>query len=121
MTPADWFDTGSKVVMGNLVGFFVMALIALRLWRMMEVNIREVKANLASCLAREAEFQRQNFILAQAAVDQASGRRHEARARAQTVLDGIAIATVTPVVSGPGPTPEAAARATPHSTEEPHQ
>lgn len=103
MNPIEWADLGGKIVMGNLVGFFIMVLVVWRLWKMMEATHAESKANLASCIAREAKCQEQIFTMAQAAIDQAGGRPHEARARAQTVIDHIAIASSTPIVTGPGP------------------
>lgn len=107
-------DLGGKVVMGNLVGFFVMTVVLWRLWRMMEAHAARTATELAATRARELECQRQNFVLAQAVMDQSHARPHEARARAQTVVDSIAIASSTPIVTGPGPSIDAVVQASAH-------
>lgn len=104
-------DLGSKVVMGNLVGFFVMTLVLWRLWRMMEAHMNRTTSELAATRARETECQRQVFILAQATINQSNSQHHEARGRAQTVIDSIAISSATPIVTGPGPSLDAVVQA----------
>jgi hypothetical protein len=111
MDPKDYVDVGGKIVMGNLVGFFVMVIVAWRLWRMMEAQATRTATELAATRAREMDCQKQVFVLAQAAINQSNSEPHEARGRAQTVIDSIAISSSTPIVIGPGPTTAAVVQA----------
>lgn len=104
-------ELGGKVVMGNLVGFFIMSLVLWRLWRMMEASEKRTAAELAATRQREMECQRQVFVLAQAQINQSNSQHHEARGRAQTVIDSIAIASSTPITVGPGPSMDAVVQA----------
>lgn len=111
MNPNEAYELGSKVVFGNLVGFFVMVLVLWRLWRLMEAHIARTAIELTATKAREMECQKQVFILAQGMINQSHDQRHEARGRAQTVIDSIAISSSTPIVTGPGPSLEAVVQA----------
>jgi uncharacterized protein HemX len=114
MTP-DAVDAATRIAASSqpaLVLAIVMLLavmgVVFALWRLVQRNNEEVKARLVAaeqknencerknddCLRAHAaceqgmkESKAQNLALAQAIVDGNDGRKHEARARAQTILD----------------------------------
>lgn len=113
--PADPVDAATKIAGSNepaLVLAIVMLLIVMAvvfaLWRLVQSNHVETKAQLQACdqkhddcekkhddcLRGQAdsdrklfEAQAQNRVLAQAVLDATQGRKHEASARAQTIVD----------------------------------
>lgn len=76
-----------QILNGNAVGFFVMvaalgglAYAVKRLWAMVEKR-------LADCERQHEACQKESAALSQALIDLADGKRYEARARAQTMME----------------------------------
>lgn len=80
-------DAAGRIVNGNLAGFVVMAFALVALSLMVRKLWAMVERRLAECERQHAECRSENAALLQALIDLAEGRRYEAKARAQTVLD----------------------------------
>lgn len=82
----------SKIVNGNLVGFFIMAVVLVvmattirTLWNEFRVRMTHCEEQHDACVKQHNECLKRNAVMADALIDLAEGRGYEAKARAETV------------------------------------
>lgn len=93
----DWpaiADTVGHVLNGNAAGFFVLLLCVLvlgavvrTLWKDTKQNAAEMRRDLDDCRKNHANCEAHTRVLTQALLDYTQGRSHEAKARAETLLE----------------------------------
>lgn len=82
----DTVAVANQIVASQFPAFVVLFVVCTGLTAAVVAMWRLFRAELADCRRQHDDCQRQNRVLAQAVLDSAQGRQHEAKARAETVL-----------------------------------